>query len=272
MGPPLAPAVIAKTTVPGHSGAIYANESTLLLDVVHGIYLYQADLQGSWELPLRVLAHGFPRSRVFGGSAGDRWKIFHVGGGTRPAAEGAGELLSVSDWAIAYRLGDAIRIESGGRSLGSITVGAAVMPSGIAELAGANRIYLNFGPGGPRIADFTGKPLLNVRPPPGWGFRHGWNQDGSRLLFDNFVRTVPFLTGLVESVLHALGAPEEANSEIVRVINADDGKVCLDVVSPTLLGREGSYHADLSPSGRLIVVSSPSQLELYRLPDLCTGP
>src|SRR5208283_2631046 len=39
--PPLAPAVIAKTTAPGHAGAIYAYESTVLLDVVRGIYLYQ---------------------------------------------------------------------------------------------------------------------------------------------------------------------------------------------------------------------------------------
>jgi len=46
--------------------------------------------------------------------------------------------------------------------------------------------------------------------------------------------------------------------------------VCFNLGSPEkLLGRVGGYHADLSPSGRLVAVSTLSDLAIYRLPETC---
>ena len=105
-------------------------------------------------------------------------------------------------------------------------------------------------------------------PPEGWGCRHGWNSDGSRLLFDHFIRTAPVLEKAFDRLL---GVPEESTEKIIKVVDAKTGDVCLDLESPNkLLGAAGGYHADLSPSGRWVAVASLTDFSIYRLPDHCT--
>lgn len=68
-----------------------------------------------------------------------------------------------------------------------------------------------------------------------------------------------------------LGAvPEESNGEVIRVTDTRTGHVCLEFASPgVLLGLAGKNHADISPNGRLLVVSTLSDVSVYDLPAIC---
>src|SRR5262249_18996508 len=123
------------------------------------------------------------------------------------------------------------------------------------------------------ITDLTGKMIVRVRPPDGWGFRHGWSSDGSRLLFDRYLQRVSLGKRVVGAIADALGSvlPAEANSEVVRVIDVPTGAVCLNLEPPlALLGQGGGSHADLSPSGGLVAVATLSELAVHRLPTTCS--
>ncbi len=193
------------------------------------------------------------------------WRAFRVGSTLEQIGKGEGHLLSASDDALVSQVGRVIRVEAPGRGLlGSMPVGGGA-DSSLAELAGSGRLYL---PGEKVIVDFGGRELLRLDPPKGWGFRHGWSADGGRLLFDRFTRRVSSGENVIDSVF---GGPQPSNSETVTVISTRNGAVCFSLDSPgVLLGLAGSYHADISPSGRFVVVATLSNVSVYRLPNVCT--
>jgi hypothetical protein len=184
---------------------------------------------------------------------------------------GTGELLSVSNEALVRRQGETLQVEAlDGLSLGSIKAPSAGRGI-VAEIAGTNRLLLDFG-GSPRIVDFHGRLLLQLSEPPGWGFRHGWSSDGRRVIFDRFTRT----TSIAERTLDSLASilvpvPEESNGEVVVAVDAVTGKTCFRLQAPPgkLFGSEGQMNADISPDGRLVAVAAFDRISIYRLPETC---
>ncbi len=235
-------------------------------------YLYSADLKTRQEIPFRILSGMFPRSGVVGEVSDGNWRTHQVSSSMTVLKEGSGELLSVSDEALVFRLGDEVKTETTeGRLVGSFAIGPGTRGIHVAEFAGKTRLLLN--DGNMRIADLNGKQLLKIHQPEGWGFRWGWSSDGTRMLFDHFTRMVPFLDRAIEKVIDGLGfvMPEESNGETIRVIDAVTGKTCFSLDSPSkLLGQVEGYHGDLSPSGRLVAVATLSEVSIYRIPEACT--
>ncbi len=245
-----------------------ASNSLLIIASPHHKYVYSADLEQKWDLPIHLLSSLFPRSGLVGEFSERNWKAFLLTPEPTLIEGGQGMLLSTSDGILISQGRDAIRTETTSRKL----LGAAPVQPGAryfrsVEFAGSGRLYFSTR-GDERIADFNGKQLQRVRPPEGWGFRHGWSSDGSRLLFDHFIRSAPVWERAFDRLL---GVPEESNGEIIKVVDVNTGEVCFDLGSPNrLLGAAGGYHADLSPSGRWVAVASPTDLSIYRLPDHCT--
>jgi hypothetical protein len=224
-----------------------------------------------------VLCESFPRVGVLGSCEADKWQAFRVGPPLTLLREGSGELISLSDGTLVYRLSNEVRTETiDGRGLGTIPVSPGSRYSHIAELAGKDRLFLTSAEGF-RIVDFSGREMLRIHPPEGWGFRHGWSEDGSRLLFDHFTVTLPWaektFDRVFNSVFGRLGViNEEPNGEVVRVIDARSGGICVNIESPgKLFGPAGDYHADLSPNGNWVAVSTLSEVSIYALPAACTG-
>ncbi len=237
-------------------------------------YLYSVDFKVKQPIPIRILVSMFPHSGVVGDYGGRNWATFWLSSPLRMIKSGSGELLSVSNDAIVYRQANEVRTETtDGRLLGVFPVSPDTKGSTVAEIAGRNRLYLNTY-GKEHIADFNGRELRRIRPPDGWGFRYGWNADGSRMLFDNYTRNVSVWEKVFETIVDALpfgGVPEQSNGEVIRVVDTATGKICFHLESPNqLLGHVGGYHADLSPSGRLVVVATLRDLSIYRLPETCT--
>src|SRR5207249_4901026 len=57
------------------------------------------------------------------------------------------------------------------------------------QIVSQGRLFLqSCGPD--RIVDLHGKEITRFRSPGGWGLRRGWSADGTRLLYDRYVRTV----------------------------------------------------------------------------------
>lgn len=76
-------------------------------------------------------------------------------------------------------------------------------------------------------------------------------EDGHRILFDKYTRRISMLQRMAESVesltTFGMGPIATSKVEIIRVVDADAGKICLDLDSPDRkLGRDGEYHADIS--------------------------
>lgn len=235
-------------------------------------YLYSGDLKPRQEIPYRILSGMFPRSGVIGEVGEGNWRTYQVSSPMTVLKGGVGQLLSVSDEALVFRLGDEVKTETAeGRLMGSVSVGPDTRSIHVADLAGKTRLLIN--DGNMRITDLNGKQLLRIHQPEGWGFRWGWSSDGTRMLFDHFTRMVPFWDRAIEKVFDGIGfvMPEEANGETIRVIDSVTGKTCFSLDSPgKLLGQVGGYHADLSPSGRLVVVSTLSEVTVYRVPEVCS--
>ena len=236
--------------------------------------VYSEDLKESYDIPFRVLSGMFPRSGVVGDYEQGAWKTFRVSSPPALMQEGSGDILSVSDDAIVFRDANEVRLETpGGRLVGSIPVSADTKGAQVMEVAGKNRVYW-FPSGEERIEDYSGKEISKIHPPAGWGFRHGWSSDGKRMLFDHFTRTVPAWQAILDGAANGLGlgVPEESNGETVRVIDPTTGAVCFNLESPgRLVGQPGNNHADLSPSGRMVVVSTLGELSVYRLPEVRGG-
>jgi hypothetical protein len=263
--------LIANAQKANEDDEIFAiSDERILIASARRTYVYSPDLRERWEIPIRILSNSFPRSGTVGESNPSDWKTFRVAPALALIREGPGDLLSVSDDIVVFRLDNAIRAESaGGQLLGSIPAPLGQSDSHAAEAAGTGKLLLHsFGE--ERIVDFKGRELLRLRPPEGWGFRHGWSADGGRVLFDHFTRTVPLWGKLVDVVARALGAPEEDNGETIKVADTRNGGGCIAFESPgKLLGPIGSYHADLSPDGHWVAISTLAELSIFRLPDVC---
>jgi hypothetical protein len=100
--------------------------------------------------------------------------------------------------------------------------------------------------------------------------------DGHRLLFDHYTRRISALQRMAESVesevTFGMAPIVTSRGEIIRVVDTESGKICFDLDSPNrLLGPEGEPHADISPSGRFIAVTSADKLSLYPIPDVCSN-
>jgi len=266
--------VTAQTEQADESNRLYAVAGNrLLLTSRFHKYLYSPDLKERIEIPSRILSGMFPRGGVIGEIEQGTWKVFRLSSPMAVVREGTGELLSVSDDAIVFRQTDAGKTTSmDGRLLGTVSASPHTRGTHVAEIAGKNRLLVSNG-GPVYISDFNGKQLQRIQPPEGWGFRHGWSSDGTRMLFDHFTRTVSALERAVEKVADGIGLaiPEESNGETIRIIDSLTGKVCVNLESPgKLMGRVGSYHADLSPSGRLVAISTPKELSIYSVPKVCS--
>ena len=248
------------------------SDGRLLIAGARRKYLYSRDLQLQWEEPMKVLSKMFPRTALIGEGGSNGEKVFKLTASPMPITR-RGELLAVSDESLVYKTEGALRtLREDGVSRGSIAITPGTYYFNIVELAGPGRLYFSAA-GDEHITDFTGKMMVRVHPPNGWGVRHGWSWDGKRLLFDKYQHNVSVGKRVVGAIADALGSvlPEEANAEVVRVIDVSTGAVCLNLESPdALLGQAGGYHADLSPSGGLAAVATLTELTVYRLPTTCS--
>ena len=264
--------IVASTSKANEGDEIYAaSDGRCLIGAVRHAELYSSDLRKTLELPVRqrlLLRSFFPRSATIGESDVHDWTLFRLAPEMPAIRKGPGQLLSVSDDVVVYRLDDAIRIETqDGRLLGSIPVPSDTKGAPIAEIAGRDRLFVHFSKEY-RIVDFQGKQIARIHRPDGWGFRHGWSADGTRVLVDHYTRAPSPADRLMDALTDILvPAPEEANGEIVRVIDTVTGAVCLSMESKgKLLGASGQYHADLSPSGRLVSVTNQMILKSTAFP------
>ena len=266
----------ASMTVSNGGQIFAASGNRLIVSTSRDKAVYSADLTQRREIPIKVLCcDSFPRVGVIGEWGENKWTVFRLDSPSQAIREGSGELISVSDGVIVYRLNNQIRTETlDGHPLGSIAVSAGSRYSHVAELAGGDRLYLTTSEGR-RLVDFNGNEMLRVDAPTGWGFRHGWSAEGNRMLFDHFTVTMPLAERAIDKVFNSifggLGVmSEQPNGEIVRVIDTRTGGICLNLESPgKLFGPAGDYHADLSPNGRWMVLITLQELSIYQLPESC---
>ena len=183
---------------------------------------------------------------VAGDSHGfEYWNIYRIAPTSVLLRQGTGELLSLSKDLPAVRVNNEIQIERmTAQPLGSFAVPPRSTCYAKALLLGPNRLYLNgCGPG--RVVDFRGKTTVEIPEPDGWGFRYGLTEDGHRMLFDKYTRRISVLQRMAESVesltTFGMGPIVTSKGEIIRVVDADAGKICLDLDSPDRkLGRDAN--------------------------------
>jgi hypothetical protein len=240
--------------------------------------LFSARLDKPQKLPVSKLVEPFPGSKVVGEfivSGG--WRVIRLDPTFSEAKEGPGRLESLSDQTVVYRFNNTIIAESyDGSRLGSFPAPSGSGDSKIIDVAGSARLYLSL-LDRDGILDVNGKLEQKLAPPPGWGFRHGWSNDGGRILYDNYKRTIATSQKVMETFtsIATLGLgvpPEQANGEEITVLDSRSGRVCFHLDSPgKLLGFAGSMHASIAPSGRWIAVATPTELSVYPLPEVCLG-
>jgi len=209
----------------------------------------------------------------------DLWTIFSVCPGQDcldEVKQVQGELEAVSDNEVAFREHDTIRVETmDGISVGGFKVRSKTKCWTGLQFVDSARIFMqSCGPD--RIVDLHGKELMRFKPPRGTGFRQGWNSDGTKVLYDNSTRTVPFIQSVGEIILAVVTmgvgvGDEQSNSEAVRVIDTTTGGTCFDWKDPKHPVDWGLYHAALSPSGKLMALVTRGELFVYRLPDVCAA-
>lgn len=209
----------------------------------------------------------------------DVWTIFRVCPSLNcieKIRQVSGELEAVSDDAVAIRDHDTIQVETmQGGLAGSFRVRPKSKCATELQFAGPGRIFLeSCGPD--RMVDLHGEELAQFKPLGGWGFRHGWNATGTRVLYDHYIRTVPTLQSFGEIALAVLTlgvgvADEKDNGEAVRVVDTTTGKTCFDWKDPKHVANVGFYHADISPAGKLVALVTRGELFVYRLPDVCAA-
>lgn len=266
--------VVAETDRTYEGDQVFSvSKGRLLIAGTRNKYLYSQDLHQKWELTMKVLGKQFPRTDIIGEGGSKGEKAFRLTIPPTPVNRGAGDLLAVADDVLVYQTEDEIRTAAAdGATRGSIPITPESRYFNNVEVAGPGRLYFSAA-GDEHITDLNGKMIVRVEPPNGWGFRHGWSSDGSRLLFDRYLHNVPLGERVVGAIFDALGTvlPEEANGEVVRVIDVSTGAICLNLESPgALLGQAGGYHADLSPSGGLVAIATLTELTVYRLPTMCS--
>jgi hypothetical protein len=269
--------IVASTSKANEGDEVYAaSDGRLVIAAVSHAELYSSDLRTTLEIPVRqrlLLRSFFPRSATIGESDLHDWTVFRLAPEMPTMRKGSGQLLSVSDDVVVFRLDDAIRIETkDGRLLGSIPVPSKTKGGPIAEIAGRDRLFVHFSEKD-RIVDFQGKQIARIHQPDGWGFRHGWSAHGTRVLFDHYTRAASPADRAIDALADVfVPVPEQDNGEIVRVIDAATGAVCFTILSKgKLFGPSGQYHADLAPSGRLVGVATQAEFTIYSLPETCSG-
>jgi hypothetical protein len=109
---------------------------------------------------------------------------------------------------------------------------------------------------------------------PQWGGKS--STDGSRKLFDFGERKIPRFQHLLES-LHTIttlgmSAPEDVNSEVVRVIDTATRSSCFDWRRRFPMDWRRGRFATISPSGEFVAITVKNKLSIYRLPPVCEGP
>jgi hypothetical protein len=266
----------ARTRVPNVASAVFGtSNSAILLTSPRGVqYVYTVDLGNAQEYTIHNLQEPLVRSDIVGEDAGewriagyDRWNAFRITPALTQVGSGEGALLSLSDRYVVIREGDEIFTRTmDGHLLGSFRINQPGLRATVIAL-GPNRLYISNE--GERIADFSGRELLRLRPPVGWGYRHGWSADGRRMLYDHYLKTAATLREFVKGFLPI---PQNANGEEIRVVDTATGDICFEWNSPgQLLGLAGDYHADLSPSGRLVAAVNGTSLSIYQLPEVCAS-
>ena len=205
--------------------------------------------------------------------APNQWAVYRMGAPHQRILEGSGLLLSVSDNAVAYLDQGRVRIEDlGGKALGSFAGGDSHR-SPSARFIGKDRIWYQDN-SDPELRDFEGNVVQKLAKPDGWGFRFGQSTDGSSILYDRYTRHVSAARSATELALAtAIGdaADQEANGELVQVINARKGKSCFEWRGRAGILLAGGYHADIDPTGRFVAIMTQRELQLYSLPETCTA-
>lgn len=274
------------TQRPTHTDGIFAMSKRAILLAYPGVqYLYSWDLKTRREIPIHDLVVPSTGSNVIGGSdaSTDQWAVYRLSPEFVAIRKGRGPLYQATDDYVVLYAGGAVRIETlTGRLLGLFPVehsppltGRLPSPFRVEHgqlpepfrprIIEPGRLYLDGRQ--PRIIDFSGRELLRLRVPPDSSPRHGWSVGGRRMLYDYCIRTPTSLRELVETYLPI---PKNANREIIRVVDTMDGGICFQWDSP-LHGFEYGYHADLSPSGRLLAVVTGTELSVYPLPEVCAS-
>ena len=208
----------------------------------------------------------------------NEWKLYRLGPPTSLIRAGRGEILSVSDAFIAVRGDrDLLRVENSASGViaGSFQIPSRSVCASTVTVLGTDRLMLTGCKGEARVLDFNGKERVILPSGDGWGIRYGVSADGGRVLFDNFTRRISTsqrISEFIESLVSlGMGPNIESKGEEVRVVDTKTGGVCFELDSPERqFGVAGQYHADLSPSGRFVVVVDGNELRVYLLPDSCT--
>ena len=254
--------------------------------------LLSADVTTKAALPFQTLIPPVQQGNIV--AANDRltnWKLYRLVPQVELLREGDGRILSVSDDFVVIRRENEIRVEKiQGEKVGSFqvppesvrmtsrTTAAELQSSCVmrATIVSAGRLFLQ-GCGPDRIADFNGRELLRMPSPDGWGFRQGFSADGTRMLFDNYMRRISVLQKAEEAAESAVSlgmAPDQPSTgEMIRVVDTTNAMVCMDLDSPDrLFGMAGKYHADLSPSGRYVALVTSKSLSIYAIPACTNNP
>jgi hypothetical protein len=246
--------------------------SRLMIAGVRRKYLFSQELKQEWAVSMKALCKEFPRTEIIGEAAPKGERAFRLTAVPTPIDNGPGSLLATSSDLLVYRVKEGIRtVDSAGAARGLIPVAESTEFYNSVEVAGPQRLYFAAA-GDEHVVDLAGKVIARIRPPEGWGLRHGWNADGTRLLFDHYVRWLSVGDRITSWFAGAIGVtvPEQANAEVIRVIDVASGAICFGADGPkALLGVSGGYHADLSVSGRLLAVASRRSISVYALPAVC---
>ncbi len=245
----------------------------VILVTVRQKYMYSRDLEQRWEIPSRFIAQPFPGTDLVPAAGPDGVSIARL---TEPPQiveyGGFGQLIAVSSQALVFRSGKDIITLSPGRTVeGSFREPGSADGSAFIEVAGRDRLYIP-GIGRERISDANGQTVFRIHAPEGWGWRHGWNADGTRLLFDMYLPD-PSFSEKIKTFLDDLTGvylPHESIGEAVSVLETSTGSICFESRSPAaLFGMPGEYHADISPSGEMVAIATTERLLVYRLPTTC---
>jgi hypothetical protein len=274
------PHATATTEVIPHYFSLYrSSNGGVLLDWENypGTTLYAPDLHEARTLPDIKLEHWTISStaKTFGDALPDRWTVHGPPPSWERLHEGRGELLSVSDEAVVYQDDRIVRTETmEGKLLGSFKVESSSKCPTLARLLARDRLWVESCFGHQGIRDFNGRHILALPTPDGWGYRLGQSSDGTRLLYDRYTRHVSILqrTGEYAIALASIGfgaVDEKANGEFVRVIDTVNGRTCFEWRSSAGIAEEGQYHADLAPSGQMVVILTQTTLSIYQLPQEC---
>jgi hypothetical protein len=243
-----------------------------------GGLMFSSDLQTAERMPELMLEPDQVASsgEIFGNAFDlKHWAIYQTERPSKLVRNGNGELLSVSDHAVAYREGSTVTIQAlDGKILGSFQAGAH---TDLYRIIAPNRLLVVTGLRY-ELLDFGGNRILKLNVPSGWngGGVFRTPADGSRLLYDVGTRDRKLLHELRETgILIAtagMGLDDvTADGELVRVIDAATGKSCFELAEKTGLLPDFRAHADISPSGRTIAIVTMTQLSLYKLPAACSG-